>query len=198
MKLANTNRVLGFPQTTPATQNDTVNSMSTILFSRDGTKLLVDVKGLTTQNVPGYIAVWDVMPDGSLSKSHQTFPAPSKVGALPFGMTHLNGKDGYVVSDPTVGGIVYDFSKGYTKNAVKAKNIVLPGQAITCWAIYASKSNSYFFTDFGTQKLFEVTIDNDTLDSNVVNIFQLPNTTSINIDTVVGTLKNKDQYVSSI
>jgi len=195
VKLPNTNRILGFPQTTPPTNNATLNSMSTILFSPDETKLLVDVKGLTTQNVPGFIAVWDVMSDGSLSKSHQTISAPSSVGALPFGMTHLDGKDGYVASDPTVGGIIFDFSKGYTQKAAKAMNFVLPGQGITCWTTYASKSDSYFMTDFGTQTLFEVSIDNDTLDTKLINKFQLPNTTTINIDTVAGTLKNKDQYL---
>jgi hypothetical protein len=189
----NSNRIIGFPQTSPATQNTSLASMSTILFSADESKLVVDVKGLTDQKEPGYLATWDVMYDGSLSKSYDTFPAPSSIGALPFGMTNLHGKDGYLVSDPTVGGIIYDFSKGYTKKDVRVKNVALPGQAITCWATYASKSNSYFMTDFGDQKIFEISIDNDSLDTTVHNVFQLPKNASVNIDTVIGTLKNKNQ-----
>jgi hypothetical protein len=82
-------------------------SMSTVVFSRDGTRLLADVKGLTDEKVPGFIAMWSVNEDGSLSEDHELYPAPSKIGALNFGMSYLpEGHEGYILADPSVGGIV--------------------------------------------------------------------------------------------
>jgi hypothetical protein len=191
----NTNRLIGFSQTNPPTHNTVLYSTSQILFSPDGSKLIVSVKGLPQPKVPGYLAVWDVMSDGSLSENFQSFPAPSQVGALNFGTTALRGKEGYVVADPTVGAIIYDFSQGYTPQTFKAQNFALPGQQVTCWASYSSKSNSYFMSDFGTQIVFEATIDPQSLSMNVVNKFQLSPSYVIT-DNFVGTVGNH-QYVFS-
>lgn len=188
MKIPNTTRILGFPQTTPPTYNDTYNSMSTALFSADGRKLLVDVKGVAETKTAGYIAAWDVLPNGALSKDHNTYPAPSQVGAINFGMSYFNKKNSYIIADPTVGAIVYDFSKGYGKGQWKAKNIPIPGQNTICWASYAPKSDSYFFSDFGAQIVFEMKIDSKSLDYKLVQQFQLPNTTTVNIDHRVATI----------
>jgi hypothetical protein len=162
--------------------------MSTALFSRDGTKLLVDVKGLAQQKTPGFIAAWDVKEDGSLSTCHETYPAPSKVGAINFGMSYLNGREGYIVADPTVGAIVYDFSGGYGALEWNATNIKIPGQNTVCWASYAEKSDTYFFSDFGAQIVFEMKIDVNTYKSKLVNKFQLPFTKTVNIDHRVATI----------
>jgi hypothetical protein len=189
VKIPNTQRVLDFPQTTPPTYNDTLNSMSTVLFSADGSKLLVDVKGLAQQKTPGYIAAWDVLDDGSLSLCHEEYPAPSKVGAINFGMSTFYGKpDSFIIADPTQGAIVYDFSQGWNQNEYNATNIPIPDQNTVCWTSYAQKSDTYFFSDFGAQIVFEMKIDSETLDSRLVNKFLLPNTTTVNIDHRVVTL----------
>jgi len=193
-KMPNTNRLLSFPQTTPPTYNDTLNSMSTALFSRDGSKLLVDVKGQAQQKNPGYLVAWDVNKDGSLSSCHETYPAPSKVGAINFGMSYFNDKEKYIVADPTVGAIVYDFSEGYGPMEYKAKNIRIPGQNTVCWASYASKSDTYFFSDFGAQIVFEMKIDSKTYESRLVNKFILPFTKTVNIDHRVVTIGD-DQFL---
>lgn len=196
--MESTNRPLGFVQSSPPTFNDTVMSMSTVLFSRDGKKLLADVKGITGTNTPGFIAAWDVLEDGSLSSFHQTYPAPFKAandraiargGALNFGMSYLPmGHEGYVLADPSVGGIVYDFSKGYGPQDWRTRSIYIEGQQFTCWASYASKSDSYFFSDFGTQEVYEATIDLDTLDSKVIQRFQIDPLKTVNIDHRVATI----------
>jgi len=193
--MPNTQRLLGFNQTTPPTFGTTVNSMSTVLFTRDGSKLLVDVKGQTVQKTQGYIAAWDVNEDGSLSLDHETYPAPSTIGALNFGMSYLpEGHEGFIVADPSVGAIVYDFSKGYGPGEWRAKNVPLPGQNTTCWASYASKSDSYFFSDFGAQIVFEAKIDLDTLESREINRFQLDPVKTVNIDHRVVTIGD-DQFL---
>jgi hypothetical protein len=164
--------------------------MSTALFSRDGKKLLADVKGLAQQKTPGYIAAWDVLPNGSLSQNHQLYPAPSKVGAINFGMSYFNKENSYIIADPTVGAIVYDFSKGYGRGQWNATNIPIPQQNTVCWVSYAAKSDSYFLSDFGAQFVFEIKIDSKTLNHKLINQFALPNTTTVNIDHRVATIGN--------
>lgn len=196
--LNTTFRPLGFVQSNPPTFNNSIMSMSTVTFSRDGSKLLADVKGVTDENIPGFIAAWDVNTDGTLSPFHQTYPAPYKFsndaarnrgGALNFGMSYLpEGHEGYIVADPSVGGIVYDFSKGYGPEDWRARSIYIEGQEFTCWASYASKSDSYWFSDFGTQQVYEVTLDLDTLESKVINKFQIDPIKTVNIDHRVATI----------
>jgi hypothetical protein len=168
--------------------------MSTVFFNNDETKLMVDVKGLTIQKVPGYFAVWDVNKDGSLSKSHDTFPAQSEIGSIPFGVARLQGsRDGFVAADASIGGVIFDFSEGFSKEKMRTKNFELPGQGITCWSTYASKSDSYFMTDFGHPQLFEAKVDTNTLDVQVVQRFDLPNNT-VSIDTLIVNV-DSNQYV---
>lgn len=94
--LNNTVRSLDLNQTTPAT--GPAGSVSDVLFSEDGKRLLVSVKGappvqgssilsslngglaLTCGFRLGFIASWDVAADGSLSKDFIKVPATA--GAL--------------------------------------------------------------------------------------------------------------------
>ncbi|KAI0664334.1 hypothetical protein C8Q70DRAFT_1049831 [Cubamyces menziesii] len=62
----NSLRYLGYNQTTPA--NGPPGSLSQIIFSEDGSKLLASYKGTAT--APGYLVSWDVQKDGSLSAQH--------------------------------------------------------------------------------------------------------------------------------
>ena len=79
--MGNTVRPLGLNQTTPATGPP--GTVSDILFSEDGKKLLVSVKGVPP--IPGFIAQWDVAADGSLSKNFTalTATAGGLVSGLP-------------------------------------------------------------------------------------------------------------------
>jgi hypothetical protein len=191
--IPNSRRLLGFIQTTPPAQSDYLNSMSTVFFNNDETKLLVDVKGLTIQKVPGFFAAWDVNADGSLSEDHMTFPAHSEIGSIPFGVARIPGKDAFVAADASIGGVVFDFSGGYSLANMTTHNFELPGQGITCWSTYASKSDSYFMTDFGHPQLFEAKVDPNTFEATVIQKFDLPNNT-VNIDTIIVNMGD-DQYV---
>src|ERR1700742_277516 len=141
VQIPNTNRALYFTETNPPTKSNTSYSVSTILFSPDGSKLVVDVKGLVDTNAPGLLTVWEVNGDGSLSQNHQSFPAQTNGGQQSFGMTHLDGKEGYVIADVAQGALIFDFSKGYAPT-YKSKNVALPGFILPCWISYASKSDS--------------------------------------------------------
>jgi hypothetical protein len=186
VKIANSNRALNLPLSTPPVMSNTTFSVSTIQFSPDGSRLVVDVKGVVDSNIPGFLAVWNVNPDGSLSQCSQSFPAPTHAGQQHFGMIHLQGKEGFILADASQGGLMYDFSNGYGPQAT-IKNIVVPGHQITCWASFSSKSNSYFITDAGTAIISELSIDIDTLNATMVKQYQLPRETVI-VDTTVGTL----------
>jgi len=192
VQIANSNRAVQLSQTTPPGSGSSSFGASTILFSPDGSKLVIDVKGLSQSGVPGYLAVWNVNSDGSLSQNHQTFPAPTHAGQQNFGMTYLHGKEGYVLADGSQGGLVYDFSKGYGPQAT-AKNIMIPGIVITCWASYASKSNTYFITDAGTNIISELSIDNASLNTTLVHQYHLPQAAAP-LDSAVGNLGN-NQYL---
>jgi WD40 repeat protein len=186
--IPNSNRPFNFDETTPATTTNTSYSVSDILFSPDGSKLVADVKGVIQENTPGFLAVWDVNSDGSLSATHQTFPAPTNTSQQNFGMTYIQGLEGYAVADAAIGGIFYDFSRGYGPQ-FRARNIVLPGQLVTCWVSYSNKSDSYFFTDAISDTLYEVTLDLDTLNGTVINERHM-GSQSINLDSAVGTIGN--------
>jgi len=170
--------------------NDTY-SVSAILFSPDGSKLIADAKGVVNTNAPGFLAVWDVISNGALSKSHQTVPPPAHAGQQNFGMVYLQGKEGYFVADAAQGGLLYDFSKGYGSN-VTIKNVIIPKQTLTCWLSYSSKSDSYFLADSGPQIVNEIKVDN-MLNTTLVNKFQFPPSTVL-LDNIIGVL-GKNQYL---
>ena len=76
-------------QTTPP--NGPPGTASHIVFSEDGTKLIASVKGVPP--TPGFLAVWDVADDGTLSEN-STQIAPGQGGLLPFSMTVIPGQKG--------------------------------------------------------------------------------------------------------
>jgi len=69
---ANTKRNLGINQTTPAT--GPAGTTSHVIFSEDGQQLIASIKG--TPPTPGFLAMWNVQPDGSLSENFQKVAPP--------------------------------------------------------------------------------------------------------------------------
>ena len=120
---------------------------------------MASVKGLTSNGAPGFLVAWDVDADGSLSQNYSTYFPPTREGQHEYGFTYLFGSEGYVLSDGVVGGVLYDFSKGYDPKNVISKNLPIPNQVATCWVVYSTKSGSYFFTDAIAEKIYEYTID---------------------------------------
>jgi len=173
---------------------NTTYSVSAILFSPDGSKLIADAKGVVQSNAPGFMAVWDVESNGSLSQSHETILPPTKIGQQNFGMVYLEGlKDGYFVTEANKGGLLYDFSKGYTTAKVTMKEVIIPNQLLTCWLSYSSKSDSYFLSDSGTEIVNEFKVNKATLNSTLVNQYQLPKSAVI-LDNIIG-VQGKNQYL---
>jgi hypothetical protein len=157
--LANTRRSLNLNQTTPA--SGPPNSVAQIIFSEDGKYLISSVKGdpTTTPPTPGFLAVFDVAQDGSLSSDYKKISAPQG-GVLPFSMNVIPGKNAIFASDPAIGFEVYDFSRGpqaSTKNAA----FPVPNQGAICWSGYSKKTGNYYLVDAGKSIVTEVHIDNN-------------------------------------
>ena len=97
-RLPNTLRSLALNQTTPP--NGPPGTASQIIFNEDNTKLIASVKGVPP--APGFLAVWDVQPDGSLSATHATI-LPAAGGMLPFSMNVIPGQNALFATDAGVG-----------------------------------------------------------------------------------------------
>jgi hypothetical protein len=110
--IANTVRSLNINQTTPAT--GPAGTASHVVFSEDNSQLIASVKGVPP--TPGFIAVWDVAADGSLSADFQSI-APASGGLLPFSMTVINGQNAILATDAGLGFDIFDLAAAASSGA---------------------------------------------------------------------------------
>jgi hypothetical protein len=137
---------------------------SQVIFSADESRLIAAVKG--TPPAVGFLAVWDIAADGSLSENFTSVASPSG-GGLPFGMTSIPGTDAFVVADPASGFDVFDLSN-QTQNAA----VAIDGQAANCWSELSPSTGHFFITDAALSTLTEVAVDAD-LNGSVVKVRSL-------------------------
>lgn len=154
--MGNTVRSLKLNQTTPAT--GPAGSASHIVFSEDNKRLVASVKGVPPQ--PGFLAVWDVATDGSLSEDFQSI-APAEGGLLPFSMTVIPGKNAILATDAGLGFDIFDMSGANANGTSKSSAVAIDGQAATCWSSFSRKTGNFYLTDIGTSTVTEVNIDNN-------------------------------------
>jgi hypothetical protein len=159
-------RSLELNQTTPAT--GPAGSASHILFNEDGSQLVASVKGVPP--TPGFIAVWDVAKDGSLSKAFKAVPPP-KGGALPFGMNFIPGKNALLATDPASGFDIIDLSGQVNSTVAAAAStaVNVTGQVAVCWTSHSKKTGNFYLTDIGTSMVTEVSVD-DNLKPTIVKV----------------------------
>jgi len=183
----NAKRDLGINQTTPAT--GPAGSLSHVIFSEDGKKLVAAVKG--TPPTPGFLAVWDVQGDGSLSEKFQKV-APEKGGLLPFSMTVIPGKNAILATDAGLGFDIFDMSNKGTGKGGKTKSSAneIKGQKATCWSSFSPKTKNFYLTDIGTSMVTEVKVDGNLKGSIVKQYPQGDNSGTIDND--IATVGNND------
>lgn len=166
--IPNTLRLLGLDQTTPP--RGPAGTASQIVFSEDNTRIIVSVKGSSSQ--PGFLAVWDISSDGTISKDF-TKIAPASGGLLPFSMTVIPGKDAILATDAGIGFDVFDFSSAQNGSVVveSSKNSAnkIEGQSATCWSAFSQKTGNFYLTDIGTSIVTEVNVD-DNLKGTIVKV----------------------------
>jgi hypothetical protein len=167
--------MLHINQTTPPFGSD--NTASQVIFSNSGNHLIAAVKGVNASTVDlGYLAVWNVAKDGSLSQNYTA----TKGGNELFSMTLIPGTDAILVSDPNSGYVVYDYSKG-----VNAANVItghIPGQIDTCWTVFSKRSGTFFLSDRLAPAVWEVSIDEHLQGTVVGNYQQAPGSQLLDID----------------
>ncbi|KAL0955026.1 hypothetical protein HGRIS_003945 [Hohenbuehelia grisea] len=180
ISLANTTRSLSLNQTTPPMGPE--NTVSQVIFTEDGSKLIVGVKGIRPD--PGFLAIWNVEQDGSLSPDF--IKVTSRNGGLraPFGMTNIPGKDAVLVGDPGVG---FDLigQDGKVDVAVTIDGRIAPG-----WTSFSPKTGNFYITDVGTSIVTEVNVDAD-FKGSIVKRYEQTKGSAI-IDNDIATIGNND------
>ncbi|EMD31311.1 hypothetical protein CERSUDRAFT_119866 [Gelatoporia subvermispora B] len=188
VSMPNTLRSLGLNQTTPP--SGPPGTTSHIVFNEAGTQLIASVKGIPP--TPGFLAVWDIESDGSLSPNF-TAIEPQPTGALPFSMTIIPGQDALLVTDPGVGFDIFDFSAQPDTNGTaggKSSAVPIDGQSATCWSSFSNQTGNFYLTDVGTGIVTEVNVDSN-LKGTIVQQYPQGNGTST-IDNDVATVNNND------
>ncbi|KAJ6579548.1 hypothetical protein DFH09DRAFT_330479 [Mycena vulgaris] len=172
--LKNSIRSLKLNQTTPATGPP--NTPSHIIFSPDEKQLIVSVKA-------GFLAIWDINADGSLSPNFRTVSG----GVLPFSLLYVPGKNAIIASDPGVG---YDiFNLDAKQNLTATVSTPIPGQRANCWSVYSKESGNFYMIDVGLSVLTEVHVS-ASLNSTIVKQYSVG--TDGPIDTDVAHIDKKD------
>jgi len=184
----NAQRPLGINQTTPAT--GPAGTASHVIFSEDGKQLIASVKG--TPPTAGFLAMWNVQADGSLSENFQKV-APQKGGLLPFSMTVIPGKNAILATDAGLGFDIFDMSNangGSTKSSANE----IKGQKATCWSSFSPKTKNFYLTDIGTAMVTEVNVA-DNLKGTIVKQYPQGNNSGT-IDNDIATVgKNDFMYI---
>ena len=137
--------------------------------------MVASVKG-TPPADPGFLAVWDVSKDGSLSSDFTKIGAPSG-GLLPFSLTNINGRNAILATDAGIGFDIFDFStlknaqdKGNQTSSKSTANAI-NGQSATCWSSFSKKTGNFYLTDIGTSIVTEVNVD-DNLQGKIIKQYK--------------------------
>ena len=138
-------RPLGVQQTTPP--GGPAGTVSDILFSEDGKKLIVPIKG--SQGQLGSFATFTVSPLGQLSK---TFTKTSAQGASPFGAVLVPGKNTMFTVDST---LAVDLLNTDTEDLA---HWAIQGGG-PCWVARSPATGSFYLADTGVSKIIEIQLD---------------------------------------
>jgi 6-phosphogluconolactonase (cycloisomerase 2 family) len=182
--LANTVRSIGLNQTTPP--SGPAGTASHVIFSEDGQHLIASIKGLPP--TPGFLAVWDVASDGSLSENFQKV-SPGQGGLLPFSMTVIPGKNAILATDAGVGFDIFDFN-AQPESAGNSSVVPIAGQGATCWSSFSKQTGNFYLTDVLTSQVTEVNVD-DNLKGSIVKQYPQGNGSGT-IDNEIASVNGKD------
>ncbi|KAJ7164914.1 hypothetical protein C8R46DRAFT_1097598 [Mycena filopes] len=178
-------RSLNLKLTTPPANPD--NTPSQILFSDDGKRLFASVKG--SQGNTGFVAVWTVNDDGSLSPDFQK-NTPNG-GANPASLTIVRGTvDALMNTDIGKGINILDFGNG-SATAKSTQDLQIGGSTHTAWGEFSDQSLNYYVSDSDTAVYTELSIDPDNLA--VKGVKQYPQKKgSFPIDQEIALINGKD------
>ncbi|THH28585.1 hypothetical protein EUX98_g5595 [Antrodiella citrinella] len=127
----------------------------------------------TVVGTPGYLAIWDIQQDGSLSPNFTTVNPPSGGGG-PFSLTAVPGTNAMVSADTVIGADVWDLdgvTSATTANQTapgRSASVAISGQMVTCWSTFSNKTGNFYFVDAGAATVTEVNLSQN-LTATVVN-----------------------------
>ena len=128
-----------------------------ISFNDANDKLIV-----TAVSTPGFLAIWDVAADGTLSEDFTTVTPPSG-GGNPFSLTPISGTSAMISADTSIGGDVWDLgSLTATTNQTapgRTAAITIQGQTANCWSTFSTKTGNFYLIDAGGAIVTEVNVD---------------------------------------
>ncbi|KZW01918.1 hypothetical protein EXIGLDRAFT_666077 [Exidia glandulosa HHB12029] len=203
--IAGTLREIGITQSTPPMGPP--NTVTQVMFTLDGKRLVASVKGIPPAQ-PGFLAVWDVAADGSLSTGYSAITAPPG-GALPFSLSTLPHNPSVIVAtDPAIGFEVVDLNgslrmanNGTTaipSAAVKhvmasgvSSSMAVPGQGAICWSAFSPLTGNFYLIDPGTNTVTEVTVNSATYKPTMIKQYDSGANGNI-LDAEVATVNGKD------
>jgi len=171
MPIPDTTRYLQLNQTTPPT-GPISGSASQIIFSEDNNLLIVAVKGTNATNEVGYLAVWDVYQNHTLSCNFDRVALPSG-GFYPYSFSIIPGQDALLASDAALGFDIFTNVSGSMNSsgghAIESYAQSIPNQIATCWSTYSSTTGNYYLVDLLGSQITEVNVG-ENMNSTIVNV----------------------------
>jgi hypothetical protein len=189
LTLSDSWRSLNIQQVTPPT--GPLNTTSDIIFSEDQQNLVVAVKGDPTTQFPGFLAVWTVGSDQSLSAIYSRVELPAG-SILPFSLTVIPGQNAIFGADAAVGTVVYDFVNGTTSAAASPRTatLAIQGQGTTCWSAYSNGTGNFYVSDDTSNLVSEVSVDSSLAQRVVAQYATLPGAGALDLE--VGSVNGKE------
>lgn len=147
-------------------------SASQIIFSEDNNLLIVAVKGINATTDAGYLAVWDVYQNHTLSCNFDRVALPTG-GFYPYSLTIIPGQNALLAGDAELGFDIFTnvsgSMNGSSENVVASYAQSIPNQMATCWSTWSSKTGNYYLVDLVGSRITEVNLD-ENLKSTIVNV----------------------------
>ncbi|KAF8349124.1 hypothetical protein F5887DRAFT_1243106 [Amanita rubescens] len=176
MPISDTTRYLHLNQTSPLS-GPVSGSASQVTFSEDNQLLIVAVKGLNGTTDAGYLAVWEVYENFTLSQDFHRVALPTG-GFYPYSLMTIPGQNAVLVTDPALGYEIFTNVSG-SSNTGEHRNIgvgsyarTIPNQLTTCWSAYSPISENYYLSDLADNRIAMISIDGN-LNSTIVNYISL-------------------------
>jgi hypothetical protein len=160
-------------QTSPVS-GPLLGSAGQIIFSEDDQLLIVTVKGINATTHAGYLAVWDVCENFTLSQNFNRVALPAGAN-YPYSVTIIPGQNALLAADPAIGFDVF-FNISGNSNRGDQRNIgvgsyahSIPNQLTTCWTVYNPISQNYYLSDLLENRITIISMDAN-LKSTIIDV----------------------------
>ncbi|SPO01732.1 uncharacterized protein DNG_04405 [Cephalotrichum gorgonifer] len=149
------------------------NTVSQVLFNEDESVLYAIVKGNPAVGRAGFVSSFPVS-EGGVSQDG-TRSSASGTDIL-FGSQVIPGTNNLLVTDPGFGSAIISIDPA-THEATTIGLGEVEGQSATCWSTISPDTGRAFITDFGVNRLIEVSVE----DASIISITDLSETGALGL-----------------